>query len=167
MKAVIFLVVGIVTIAVGTIVYFATNNAGGAYAQSAAASVGVNLGLTMLIPSIVCWALGGMFTLFGIIGLLGGAARQGDLKEIAASGIQAPARITYLDRNYTLLLNNRPVYSIVEYVFRDTLGREFVRRADNIKTDTVIRQGWQVGSNIQVRYLPANPMKSGILYTEL
>ena len=167
MKAIILLVVGIITAGAGFIVYFATNSAKTVTATSAAASVGIDLGLTMLLPSIICWAVGGMLALFGIIGLLGGVARNGELKEIAAGGVQTGARITFLDRNYTLLLNNRPVYSIVEYVFRDTMGREVVRRADNIKTEQVIRSGWQVGSMIQVRYLPQNPYKSGILSAEL
>lgn len=167
MKAIILLVVGLVTAGTGFIVYFATNSAHTATATSAAASVGIDLGMTMLLPSIICWAVGGMLTLFGVIGLLGGLARNGELKEIAAGGLQTGARITFVDRNYTLLLNNRPVYSIVEYVFRDNMGREIVRRADNIKTDKVIRAGWQVGSMIQVRYLAQNPYKSGIMFAEI
>ena len=167
MKALIFLVTGLITVGVGFVVFFATNNAGTASATSAAASVGIDLGLTMLLPSIICWAVGGLLLLLGVFGLLGGMARNTELKEIAAGGVQANARITFLDRNYTLLLNNRPVYSIVEYVFRDNMGREIVRRADNIKTDQVIRAGWQVGSMIQVRYLPQNPYKSGIMFAEI
>ncbi len=164
MKAIILLITGISIIVVGFIVYFSTSNSG---AQGAAASVGVNLGLTLLLPSIICWAVGGLLTIGGIINLIGGVARHGELKEIAASGLQTGARITFLDRNYTLLLNNRPVYMIVEYVFRDSLGQEFIRRTENIKTDLVIRMGWQVGSNIQVCYLPQNPFKSGIMFSEL
>jgi hypothetical protein len=167
MKALIFLVTGLITVGVGFIVFFATHNASTTSATSAAASVGIDLGMTMILPSIICWGVGGLLTLFGIFGLLGGMARNTELKEIAAGGVQANAQITFLDRNYTLLLNNRPVYSIVEYVFRDNMGREIVRRADNIKTDQVIRAGWQVGSMIQVRYLPQNPYKSGIMFAEI
>lgn len=167
MKALILLVTGLITVGAGFVVYFATNNASTATATSAAASVGIDLGMTMILPSIICWGVGGLLTLFGIVGLLGGMARNTELKEIAVGGVQANARITFLDRNYTLLLNNRPIYSIVEYVFRDNMGREIIRRADNIKTDQVIRAGWQVGSMIQVRYLPQNPSKSGIMFAEL
>jgi len=120
-----------------------------------------------MLPSIICWATGGGLTLWGALLLMQGGARRGDLQQIAAAGIETGAVITYVDRNYSLLLNNRPIYSIVEYRYRDGMGREFVNRADNVKTDLVIRNNWQVGSPIKVRYLPANPTKSGIMFAEV
>ncbi|HEX2915959.1 MAG TPA: DUF3592 domain-containing protein [Chloroflexia bacterium] len=164
MKAIIYLVVGIITVAVGFIVFFTLNGSG---AASAASSVGINLTGTLLIPSITCWAIGGIMVIFGILGLLQGKARQGELQQIAATGVETGGIITFLDRNYSLLINNRPVYSVIEYRYRDGMGREFVKRADNIKTDVVIRSGWQVGSQVRVRYLPQDPTKCGLMFAEV
>jgi len=155
---------GLLLVVIGFITFFTVSSSG---AGSAAASVGINLGATLMLPSIICWATGGGLTLWGALLLMQGGARRGDLQQIAAAGIETGAVITYVDRNYSLLLNNRPIYSIVEYRYRDGMGREFVNRADNVKTDLVIRNNWQVGSPIKVRYLPANPTKSGIMFAEV
>jgi hypothetical protein len=164
MVAIILLIIGSVLVSVGFVTFFTIGRSG---AQSAANSFGIDLGGTLLLPSLIPWIIGGLLILWAVVLLFMGKARQKELKEIAASGIDTAGIITFLDRNYAVLINNRPVYSIVEYRFRDNHGREWANRAGNIDTELVIRTGWQVGSPIRVRYMPSDPTKSAIVGVEL
>ena len=57
-------------------------------------------------------------------------------------------------------MNNRPIYSIVEYKYQDEFGNEYVNRVENVKTDEVIRNKVEVGSTIRIKYLPEDPGQS-------
>jgi hypothetical protein len=71
--------------------------------------------------------------------------------------------ITYLDRNYSLLVNNRPISSIVEYRFQDGSGVWHTKRKPDMNADVVIRQGLQVGLTVSVIYLPEDPSKNALV----
>jgi branched-subunit amino acid ABC-type transport system permease component len=163
MIGVIFIAVGLIMVGTGFWIYFAFNNS----VQKANASFGLDLSQYILLPTIIMWVIGGLLILWGIITLLRSRARMDDLKLIAANGVDTTGIVTYLDRNYSVLVNNRPIYSIVEYRYQDQMGREFVQRANTLKTELIIRSGLQVGSPIKVRYLAADPAKSGIVGIEI
>jgi hypothetical protein len=57
----------------------------------------------------------------------------------------------------SLLVNNKPIYSIVEFKFRDSAGVERVGRKNDVGSDLVIRLKIEVGSKVQVKYLNENP----------
>lgn len=164
MLGIILLVMGSIIVTTGFVAFFSINNSG---ASSAASGFGIDLGGMLLLPSLIPWIIGGLLMLWGIALLVMGRVRNKELKEIAYGGVNAEGIITFVDRNYSVLINNRPVYSIVEYRFRDQHGREWANRAGNIDTEFVIRSGWQVGSHIQVRYMPNDPTKSAIAAAEL
>src|SRR5947209_14189680 len=150
MVAVIFLVVGFVLVASGFAVFVSVNNSG---AIDAGARVGVDLHSIFLIAPVTMWLIGGLMILSGILGLLRRRARIAQLQQIAANGVDTSAVITYVDRNYSVLVNERPIYSIVEYRYQDMMGQPHVNRVENLNTEMVIRSGWQVGMPIRVRYL--------------
>ncbi len=164
MIGIIFLVVGLGLVGMGFYTFFTISGSG---AAESAASFGMNLGGTLLLPSILLWVIGGMMVLAGVVSLMKGKARQGELRQIAAVGMEADGIVTFVDRNYSVLVNNRPVYSVVEYRYKDMMGREFVGRASNLNTDFVIRSGWRVGTPIKVRFMPDDPTKSAIVAAEL
>ena len=79
---------------------------------------------------------------------------------ISATGVLAEATVTFVDRNYRILVNEQPVYSIVEYKFLDTSGTERVFRAETVDAETVIRNQIQVGSTLNVKYLADDPSEN-------
>ncbi|MFN8534423.1 MAG: DUF3592 domain-containing protein [Dehalococcoidia bacterium] len=105
-----------------------------------------------------------LFGLFGVLSLVGSLRRSALEGDLARRGIPAQGVITYLDRNYSLLVNNRPIYSIVEYRYCDAGGAWYTNRVPNLNSDLAIRSGWQVGAAIPVRYLPENPARSAIAF---
>jgi hypothetical protein len=104
--------------------------------------------------------IGAIMTLGGLIGVMRGAKMSKLAGHIAQTGVETEANITFVDRNYALLVNNRPVYSIVEYTYQDELGNEYVNRVEDVNTDTVIRNKVEVGRKIRIKYLPAEPGQS-------
>lgn len=163
MIGVIFIAAGLLMVGTGLWIFFAFNSS----VQSASSSFGLNLSQYVLLPAIIMWVIGGLLILWGIISLVRGQARKEDLKLVAANGVDTTGVVTFLDRNYAVLVNNRPIYSVVEYRYRDQVGREFVHRANTLKTELVIRSGLQVGTPVKVRYLASDPSKSGILGLEI
>ena len=105
---------------------------------------------------------GGALIYFGVRNLKKGGVEK---QRLELEGVNAPGEVTYVDRNYSVLFNNQPIYSIVEYKFRDYMGREFIGRKEDISSETVIRQKIEVGSQVMVRYIPASPSQNTLLLT--
>lgn len=82
---------------------------------------------------------------------------------ILTNGVQTEGRVTFVDRNYNFTINERPVFSIVEYTYTDGSGVQRTNRLDQMNTESVIRSGIQVGSTIQVKYLMDDPSQSTIV----
>lgn len=101
-----------------------------------------------------------------ILLILGLAARK---KKIAAAnevidhGVPAHARVTFVDKNYAVTINEKPIYSIVEFEFTDSFGRVFTGRKENVDSDLVIRAQVAVGSEVEIKYLPSNPQENILL----
>ncbi len=114
--------------------------------------------------------------LVGVFGLLGisfflaalaanriSAQRVKRRQAILTHGIETTGVITYLDRNFSLRLNGRFPYSIVEYRFTDADGHEQVVTDRRVSAEQAIRQSWQVGTPLLVRYLRNSPKQSTIV----
>jgi hypothetical protein len=71
--------------------------------------------------------------------------------------------VTFVDRNWKILLNKNPIYSIVEYYYKDNLGNQYTRKISNMSSELVIRKQIQVGAKIPVKYLSENPAESVIV----
>ncbi|MFN8534424.1 MAG: hypothetical protein U0556_12865 [Dehalococcoidia bacterium] len=82
---------------------------------------------------------------------------RGKNDEVEADGV-----ITVLDRNFNVFVNHRPIYSTVEYRYRDRRGTLRTRRVEQMNAELVRRAGWQVGTTIKVRYLATDPARSVI-----
>jgi hypothetical protein len=76
--------------------------------------------------------------------------------------VETDGVITALERNFSLFVNHRPIYSMVEYRYRDRKGVWRTRRIAQMNAELVRRAGWQVGAPIKVRYLVSDPDKSVI-----
>jgi len=147
---------GLIFIGTGIFVYFVI---GAAFADAP----------TMLgeLQTLLQYGIGGLFagigaimTLGGLIGVMRGAKSSKLAGHIAQTGTETEATVTFVDKNYAMLVNNRPIYSIVEYTYQDELGNEYANRIENVSTDTVIRNKVEVGSKIRIKYLPAEPAQS-------
>ena len=79
------------------------------------------------------------------------------------TGIAAEGTVTFADKNYSLLMNKKPVYSIVEYTYVDQSGKQHTRRVETIPSDYVIRNKIEVGGKVAVKYAVEDPGQSTIL----
>ena len=76
------------------------------------------------------------------------------------NGIDAVGTVTFVDKNYLITINNAPIYSIVEYTFKDKLGKDYMRRVDTVPSDWVIRNKIEVDGKLKVKYLKENPVQN-------
>jgi hypothetical protein len=124
------------------------------------------IGLTT-INTLVFGGLGLLFMIIGAIMFVGGRAKAKKNKALAekifAMGVPAEATVTFFDKNYGLLVNNKPIYSIVEFKFRDGSGVERVGRKNNVSSDLAIRLKLEVGAKVQVKYMNDNPDQNILL----
>lgn len=77
-------------------------------------------------------------------------------------GIETTGQITYVDRNWQIKVNERPIYSIIEYVF-EVDGEQYIRRKNDVPTEIAIRAGFAVGQTVPVYYLPEDPDNNMLL----
>jgi hypothetical protein len=113
------------------------------------------------INMVVFGGMGLIFMVIGAVMFLGGRAKakknQALAEKIFAMGVATEGTITFFDKNYGLLVNNKPIYSIVEFKFRDGSGTERIGRKDNVSSDLAIRLKLEVGAKVQVKYLNEDP----------
>lgn len=113
------------------------------------------------INMVVFGGLGLIFMIIGAFMFLGGRAKAKKNKALAekifAMGVATEGTVTFFDKNYGLLVNNKPIYSIVEFKFRDRSGTERIGRKNNVSSDLAIRLKLEVGAKVQVKYLHENP----------
>jgi hypothetical protein len=114
--------------------------------------------------SINVFVFGGLGLIFMIIGAFMffrgrslAKKREALAEKIFEMGVPAEGTITFIDKNYGLLVNNKPIYSIVEFKFRDSSGAERVARKNNVSSDLAIRLKLEVGSKVQIKYMNENP----------
>ncbi len=159
--------VGIILIIMGVIFIAAGIFAGGAISGigSSVSGSGVDVsGITGGASSIFTIAFGGvglLLVVFGSISLFRSRKASAMHQQIMATGMDAQGQVTYVDRNYRVLINNAPIYSIVEYTYQ-VGGMQYANRIDKVSTESVVRAGIQVGSTIPIKYLPEDPSKSTI-----
>lgn len=120
--------------------------------------------LQMGVANINMFVFGGLGLIFMVIGgimFVRGRVLAKKNKALAekifAMGVPTEATVTFVDKNYGLLVNNKPIYSIVEFKFRDGSGAERVGRKNNVSSDLVIRLRLEVGAKVQIKYLNENP----------
>ncbi len=128
-------------------------------------------GVTLPWYSYALWFSPGLLTIPGVIlvviGLVKRKKDKAKAKEIYSRGIKAQARVTFVDKNYTLLVNEKPIYSIIECVFNDSSGMPHTVRKENVDSDLVIRNQIFVGGIIDVMYLAENPDDTIFLLKDL
>lgn len=131
-------------------------------------------GDTAALPALFGAGFSAIFVLVGLALLVGGGAlTYAGLKErrrvvaqaehLKMVGVETEGTITFLDRNYSMLVNNRPIYSIIEYTFEDSWGNQHTGRVDDFPSDTAIRSKLEVGSTVRVKYLRDDPTQSTVL----
>ncbi|MBN1966720.1 MAG: hypothetical protein JW910_18855 [Anaerolineae bacterium] len=154
----ILIIAGIFTIVIGGGIGLLTGSLLNSVPGAEAASGFTNIG------AIITLVIGGGLVVIGLIIMLTSRARGRQKRELAMhvyqNGIDTEGIVTFVDRNYSMLVNNNPIYSIVEYKFRDQAGREFVKRVNDANSEVVIRNALQVGSRIAVKYLPDDPTQN-------
>jgi len=98
-----------------------------------------------------------------VIGLTKSKRKKALAEKISTMGVPAEAVVTFVDRNYSVQVNKTPIYSIVEFKFRDNAGREHAGRKTNVNSDLVNRLKLEVGSKIQIKYLNEDPNQNILL----
>lgn len=108
-------------------------------------------------------ALGLLFIVSGIRGNIRTAKQQKQIMHIMQTGIATEGTVTFVDKNYALLVNKKPIYSIIEYSYFDGSGTQYTRRVDTIPSDYVIRHSIQVGNKVAIKYAAEDSSQSTIL----
>ncbi|MGV3632596.1 MAG: hypothetical protein ACO1O6_15420 [Bacteroidota bacterium] len=108
-------------------------------------------------------ALGLLFAVIGLVGRGRSAKQQNQIQHIMQTGVAVEGLVTFADKNYSMLVNKKPVYSIVEYTYRDLSGKEHRRRVETIPSDYVIRNNIVVGAKVAIKYAGEDPGQSTIL----
>jgi len=105
--------------------------------------------------------VGLIILLVGLVILLRSRASIKTQKALAMKiyelGVAAEGTVTFVDKNYSLLVNQKPIYTIVEFKFEDRYGKEHISRKANVESDLVIRLKLEVGSKVQLKYMNDNP----------
>jgi hypothetical protein len=118
----------------------------------------------MGLSHLVFAGVGGLILIIGLIVFLGSFIRLKKKKALAMliyeQGVPTEGTVTFVDKNYGVLVNQKPIYSIVEFTFKDLSGQEQVARKNDVESDLVIRLKLEVGSKVQVKYLSADPKKN-------
>lgn len=107
--------------------------------------------------------LGVIFAIAGIAGIVGASKKSRKGKHIMQNGVDAQGTITFVDKNWKLLVNHKPIFSVVEYTYLDMNGQQHSRRISNVNSDLVIRKQLQVGGTVPIKYLAENPAESVII----
>jgi sRNA-binding regulator protein Hfq len=159
MKGIVFIFIGAILIMTGVIVANSNvrikiNNRFADEEQSTKVRNYIGIGLG---------GLGAVFAVIGLIGAVAGSQKNKRNKEIIRNGIVAQAKVTFVDKNYYVLVNKTPIYSIVEYTYTDSNGIQHSRKINNIDSKIVIRNGIQVGSMVPIKYSAENPAESVLI----
>jgi len=105
--------------------------------------------------------VGLIILLIGLVILLRSRASIKTQKALAMKiyelGVAAEGTVTFVDKNYSLLVNQKPIYTIVEFKFEDRYGKEHVSRKANVESDLAIRLKLEVGSKVQLKYMNDDP----------
>lgn len=107
--------------------------------------------------------LGLLFLVMGFVGRRRSSKQQNQILHIMQTGIPVEGTVTFVDKNYKLLVNKNPVYSIVEYSYHDAAGILHTRRVETIHSDFIIRRNLQVGSKVPVKYAVEDSSQSTII----
>ena len=108
MRSIILLIMGLIFIGAGVFVYFVI---GTAFADMPSMVGEMQTLLQYGIGGLLA-GIGAIMTLSGLIGVMRGAKRSRLDSHIAQTGVETEATVTFADKNYSMLVNNRPVYSI-------------------------------------------------------
>jgi len=108
-------------------------------------------------------ALGLLFLLIGLRSNIRASKQKKQIAHILLTGIATEGTVTFVDKNYALLVNKKPIYSIVEYSYFDGSGTQYMRRVDTIPSDSVIRNNIQVGGKVNIKYSAEDASQSTIL----
>jgi len=109
--------------------------------------------------TILQYSVGGFLAGLGLIFIVAAMrARSRAIKQqkqnahILKTGVAAEAKVIFVDKNYSFLVNNNPIYSIIEYTYQGSYGQQHMRRIETFSSDTVIRKQIQVGGMISIKY---------------
>jgi hypothetical protein len=109
------------------------------------------------------WLVGVIFT---VCGLIGGKKKKVLDKKISDTGLNAEATITFLEKNYAVLVKKKPIYSFVEFSFRDRGGTVHTGCKSNVSSDLAVRLMLKVGSKVQIKYLKKDPGQNVLILPE-
>jgi hypothetical protein len=155
--------VGVILVAVGIIVYFAIGMSSGTITVNGVPSH--SPGLRSVLQFSIGGFLAGLGALFIIGGLRAGAraAKEKELHlHLMQSGIETEGTVTFVDKNYSILVNKNPIYSILEYTYKDNFGKQHINRIPNLSSEQVIRKQIQVGTKLRIKYAREDSAKSTI-----
>ncbi len=107
--------------------------------------------------------LGLLFLLVGIKAAIRGASDKKRMLRIMQTGIESEGTVTYFDRNFSILVQQNPIYAIIEYTWQDDRGRTHMRRVETFPAELAIRNQVQVGVKIRIKVDRDDPSQSVIV----
>lgn len=155
----VFIFVGIILMAVGAI--FAMSSGGVRINHQLADAHTATVAKHLVGGGVAI--LGAVFIVLAVFSGKKHAAQMQRNLYITQHGIDTQGTVTFVDKNFALLVNNTPIYSILEYTYQDNAGNSHVRRIPNFNSAVLIRKQIQVGSVVSIKYLAENPQESVIM----
>ncbi|OHD62159.1 MAG: hypothetical protein A2014_03605 [Spirochaetes bacterium GWF1_49_6] len=162
---IVFVVNGVIFLVLGILVYFHAENGSAALQGTniqnnpAVAEQMTRIGIQYGV-SILFFVISSVLLVLSVIGLIKKLNKSRLAKRILQTGIETDALVTYVDRNFSILINKQPVYSIVEYRYRDNDGNKYTERLDRVSSEMVVRSNIEVGCTIRIKYLQEDHAKS-------
>ena len=121
--------------------------------SGAPAQVNTVMHLMMGVGAVI-FAIGVLMLIFGLIR---GKKKRQLAMDIFQRGTLVKGTVTFVDKDYSMLVNNKPIFSIVEFTFQDSAGNTHTARKTGVNSDLVIRNKIEVGGQVAAKYLPENP----------
>ncbi len=126
------------------------------------------------INNVILHSMGGLPALIGLPFLIMGLKERARNKRekkmrlyILQTGISAKAIITFYDKNWTIRINYKYPYSVVEYTYKDQNGNKYRNRLNEFPTEAAIRSGFQAGVTIPIKFDREDSSKSIIVIDSL
>lgn len=156
--------VGLFLVGVGALVYYILGQGNATIIVNGVRDNSV--GTMTIVQYSVGGGMAGLGLLFIVMGLIArgrAVKQQKQIQHIVQTGIPAEGTVTFVDKNYSIRVNKRPVYCFLEYTYQDSSGNQYTRRIDTMPSDFVIRNNIQVGTKVAIKYASEDASQSAIL----
>jgi serine/threonine protein kinase len=120
----------------------------------------INIGFEDFVAFIVFPILGVVFSAVGFGSLYYTLKRISKHNYIKKHGLETEAGVKFLERDYSIKVNGRPIYFVCGYTFTDDKGNIHYKKVNYLHEDKVMELDIRPMDTIKIKYLPDSPNDS-------